>query len=88
LIDDRPIGAATDEETGGNPVGGTAPLRSRSWWKTVDRALETGQVPRPVVRCYAGLNRKALTCHRDGCLAATSVAKAGILSERSTRREA
>ena len=88
LIDDRTIGAATNEETNGNPVGGTAPLRSRSWWKTIDRALEAGQAPRSVVRRYAGLNRKALTRHRDGCLAATCVAKAGMLSGRSTRRKA
>jgi hypothetical protein len=88
LIDDRPIGATTDEETNGNPVGGTAPSRSRSWWKTIDRALEAGQAPRCVVRRYAELNRKALTHHLDGYLAATCVAKAGMLSARSTRRKA
>jgi hypothetical protein len=88
LIDDQPIGAATNKETNGNLVGGTAPLRSRSWWKTIDRALEAGQEPRSVVRHYAGLDRKALTRHRDGYLAATSVAKAGMLSACSTRRKA
>jgi hypothetical protein len=87
LIDDQPIGAAPNEETNGNPVGGTAPLRSRSWWKTIDRALEASQAPRSVVHRYAGLDRKALTRHRDGCLAATFVAKAGMLSARSTRRK-
>ena len=52
----------------------------------VDRALAVGQAPRSVVRRYAGLNRKALTRHRDVCLAATSVAKAGMVPRRSTRR--
>jgi hypothetical protein len=51
----------------------------------VDRALTVGQAPRTVVRRYAGLNRKALTRPRDGCLAETYVTKAGMLSERSTR---
>ncbi len=89
LIDDRPIGgAATNEETNGNPVGGSAPLKSRSWRKTIDRALEAGQAPRSVVRRYAGPNRKALTRHRDGCLVATFVVKAGMPSGRSTRRKA
>jgi hypothetical protein len=87
LIDDRPIGgAATDEETNGNPVGASAPSRSRSWWKAIDRALKVGQAPRSVVRCYAGPNRKALTRPRDERLAATDVAKAGNVSGRSTRR--
>jgi hypothetical protein len=86
LIDDRPIGAATNEETNRNPASGTAPSRSRSWWKTIDRALEAGQAPRSVVRRYAGLDRKALTRHRDGYLAATSVAKAGMVPKRSTTR--
>ncbi len=54
----------------------------------VDRALTVGQAPRPVVRRYAGLNTKALTRHRDVRLAATYVAKAGMMSERSTRRKA
>jgi len=54
----------------------------------VDRAFGAGQAPRPVVRRYAGLNRKALTRHRDVRLVATSVAKAGMLSARSTRRKA
>jgi hypothetical protein len=55
----------------------------------VDRALlGVGQAPRPVARRYAGLDRKALTPHRDACHAATSVAKAGMLSGRSTRRKA
>jgi len=85
LIDDQPIGAATNKETNGNLVGGTAPLRSRSWWKTIDRALEASQEPRSVVRRYAGVNRKALTRPWDGCLAETYVTKAGMLSERSTR---
>ena len=88
MIDDRPIGAATNEETNVNPASETAPLRSRSWWKTVDRAPEAGQAPRSVVRRYAGPNRKALTRHQDGCLVATFVAKAGMLSGRSTRRKA
>jgi hypothetical protein len=88
LIDDRPIGgAATNEETNRNPAGGTAPLRSRSWWKTIDRALEAGQAPRSVVRHYAGPNRKALTRPRGERLPATFVAKAGNASGRSTRRE-
>jgi hypothetical protein len=89
LIDDRPIGgAAVNEETNGNPASGTAPSRSRSWRKTIDRGLEAGQEPRSVVRRYAGLDRKALTRHRDGYLVATFVAKAGMLSGRSTRRKA
>jgi hypothetical protein len=86
LIDDQPIGAATNDETNGNLVGRTAPSRGRSWWKTIDRALEAGQAPRSVVRRYAGLDRKALTRHRDGYLAATSVAKAGMMPKRSTTR--
>ena len=88
LIDDQPIGATPNEETNGNPVGGSATLRSRSWWKSIDRALEAGQAPRSVVRRYAGLNRKAFTRSRDGCLAATYVAKSGMMSGRSTRRKA
>jgi hypothetical protein len=88
LIDDRPIGAATNEETNGNPASGTAPLRSRSWWKTMDRALEAGQEPGSVVRRYAGLDRKALTRYRDGGFVATFVAKVGMLSGRSTGRKA
>jgi hypothetical protein len=86
LIDDQPIGAATNEETNGNPVGGSAPLRSRSWRKTIDRALKVGQALRSVVRRYAGPNRKALTRPRDERLDATDVAKAGNASVRSTRR--
>jgi hypothetical protein len=35
---------------------------------TIDRALQMGQAPRSVRRPYAGLNRKALTRHRDECL--------------------
>ena len=35
---------------------------------TIDRALQLGQAPRSVRRRYAGLNRKALTRHRDECL--------------------
>ena len=85
MFDDQPIGAATNKETNGNLVGGTAPLRSRSWWKTIDRALEASQEPRSVGRRYAGVNRKALTRPWDGCLAETYVTKAGMLSERSTR---
>jgi hypothetical protein len=65
-----------------------APSRGRSWWKTIDRALEAGQAPRSVVRRYAELNRKALTRHRDGCLAATFATKSGMMSGRSTRRKA
>jgi hypothetical protein len=67
----------------GNPV----PPRTLSVGgrKTIDLVLQAGQAPRPVVRRYAGLNRKALTRPRDGCLAETYVTKAGMLSERSTR---
>ena len=54
----------------------------------VDRALGVGQAPRPVARRYAGFNRKALTHHREVCLTATFVPKAGMLSGRSTRRKA
>jgi hypothetical protein len=86
LIEDQPIGAAPNEETNGNLVGGSATLRSRTWWKTIDRALEAGQAPRSVVRRYAGANRKALTRPRDERLDATDVAKAGNASVRSTRR--
>jgi hypothetical protein len=35
---------------------------------TIDRALAAGQASRSVVRRYAGLNRKALTRHRDESL--------------------
>ena len=35
---------------------------------TIDNALRIGQAPRSVRRRYAGLNRKALTRHRDECL--------------------
>jgi hypothetical protein len=88
LIDDQPIGASPNEKTNGNLVGRTAPLRGRSWWKTIDRALEAGQAPCSVARRYAGLNRKALTRHRDVRSAATCVTKSRILSARSTRRKA
>jgi hypothetical protein len=36
--------------------------------RTIDNALRGGQAPRSVVRRYSGLNRKALTRHRDNCL--------------------
>ena len=36
--------------------------------RTIDNALRGGQAPRSVRRRYAGLNRKALTHHRDECL--------------------
>jgi hypothetical protein len=32
---------------------------------TIDRALRAGQAPRSIVRRYAGLNRNAVTRHRD-----------------------
>jgi hypothetical protein len=33
--------------------------------RVIDNALRIGQAPRSVVRRYAGLNRRALTRHRD-----------------------
>jgi len=35
---------------------------------TIDNALRIGQAPRSIIRRYAGLSRKAVTRHRDGCL--------------------
>jgi hypothetical protein len=60
-------------------------LRSRSRWKTIDRALEAGQAFRSVVRRYDGANRKTLTRPGYERLAGTDVAKAGNASGRSTR---
>ena len=35
---------------------------------TIDNALAIGQAPRSIIRRYAGLSRKAVMRHRDGCL--------------------
>ena len=35
---------------------------------TIDGALGVGLAPRSLVRRYAGLSRKAVQKHRDGCL--------------------
>ncbi len=35
---------------------------------TVDNALRIGQAPRSIIRRYAGLSRRAVQRHRDGCL--------------------
>ena len=35
---------------------------------TIDGALGAGLAPRSLVRRYAGLSRKAVQRHRDGCL--------------------
>lgn len=34
----------------------------------IDNALRVGQAPRSIIRRYAGLSRRAVTRHRDGCL--------------------